>query len=96
MSETTERPELPACAAIQGPHGITFAGHRHHNCLAQIKAAGFGGLWRIETTQGFMTNRGRFVGRATAYRMMIDAGIESASADGKGYRGTELYSEDLY
>lgn len=88
------RLELPTCAAIQGPNGITFAGKRHHDCLAQIKAAGFGGLWRIAATQGFMTNRGRFVDRSTAYQMRIDAGLPSA--DSVGYRGTELYSEDLY
>lgn len=98
MSETTERPELPACAAIQFPDGTIIAGHRHHNCISMINHT-FGGKpphERDTWEQGFMTTKGRFVDRRKAFMMMISNDIPSASADGKGYRGTELYSEDLY
>lgn len=102
-AETIMTYEIPACAAIRGAHGITFAGKRHHDCLAQVKSAGFGGLWRVSATQGFMTTRGRFVDRKEAMQLMLDAGIPSANKGGEdqatspaGFRGDELYSEDLY
>lgn len=90
--------ELPACAAIKMPNGITFAGERHHNCLAMIQKAwdGHCPYPRDEWAQGFMTTRGNFVSRKIALQMCLKAGIDSASIDGNGYRGNELYSEDLY
>lgn len=94
MTETI--PELPACAAIQLPDGTTFAGARHHECLSMINMT-FGGncpFAKSTWVQGFMTNRGRFVIRREALRMCVKAGVPSASP--AGYRGVELYSEDLY
>lgn len=90
--------ELPACAAIRMPDGVTFAGLRHHSCLMMINYAWGGncpfpkGDWE----QGFMTTRGQFVNRREALMMRLKEGLPSASIDGRGYRGNELYSEDLY
>lgn len=93
MTETTK--ETVACAAIRGTRAITFAGKRHHNCLQQITSAGFGGLWKCNSEQGFMTTHGRFVSREDGRKLQDAAGIPSA--DPGGYRGTNtLYSEDLY
>lgn len=46
------------------------------------------------TTQGFVTSRNRYVDRKEAMRIQKEAGVESL--DPGGYRGDELYSEDLY
>lgn len=88
--------ELPACAAIQLPDGTTFAGHRHHHCLSMIHMTfGVACPFARETwVQGFMTTRGRFVTRREAWMMRVREDLPSASPD--GYRGCELYSEDLY
>lgn len=86
--------EIPACAAIRLDRGEIIAGHRHHNCLAMMKRLGVGGLGRIASVQGFMTNRGRFVNRDEARKLFDDAGMVSACPS--GLRATELYSEDLY
>lgn len=93
-----ERPELPACAAIQFPDGVTFAGKRHCDCLSQINFTFHGkppferGSW----VQGFMTTQGRFVDRREAFMMMIDNDLPSACASGYRARLAELFSEDLY
>jgi hypothetical protein len=44
--------------------------------------------------QGFITSRNRFVSRSEAMKLQLDAGIPSVVKG--GYRGTVLYSEDLY
>ncbi len=62
--------------------------YRHHNILQVAEQLGF------RTTpdgQGFMTDAGRFVGRAEAARIAIAAGqVETLIA------GPDLYSEDLF
>lgn len=45
-------------------------------------------------SQGFITNRGRFVSRTEGRKLQDAAGIPSA--DREGYRGNTLFSEDLY
>jgi hypothetical protein len=88
--------ELPACAAIQLPDGTTFAGERHHHCISMINTT-FSGRCPFEKQtwiQGFMTTRGRFVTRRHAYIMRLREDLPSMSPN--GYRGYELYSEDLY
>lgn len=85
------RAELPACAAIRSAHGFIFAGKRHGECFASYLASGYDKRY---AAQGFMTNKGRFVDRIEAFQLMQDAGVKSA--DPGGYRGTQLYSEDLY
>lgn len=49
-------------------------------------------LTRCKTTQGFITNKGRFVNRKEAYKIALNTGqIDSSN----GVDG-ELFSEDLY
>lgn len=92
-------PEVVICAAVKYEDGAIFRGHRHGDALRAAwmigRARGIdnyhGGR---PTVQGFITSRSRFVDRAEAYRLQKAAGIESI-ADG-GYRGEELFSEDLY
>ncbi len=89
------RPELPVCAAIRYQEklgDIIIAGKRHHDCLRGAALAGLRPATARE--QGFMTNHGRFVDRQTAFILIHKEGILSASPD--GYRGRELFSEDLY
>ncbi len=93
MSTATKKSvELPVCAGIlcQKSDAI-LAGRRHADCFRSALALG---LEKTDLIQGFITNQGYFVDRETAFRMMRDAKIESA-AEG-GYRGSQLFSEDLY
>ena len=84
--------ELPACAAILTTRNVIIAGKRHHDCLASAHDL-FVAKQDI-AEQGFMTTLGRFVDRREAMVLMKAAGRQSADSD--GYRGDELYSEDLY
>lgn len=92
LIERSAPKETVACAAILLSNGLLIAGARHHNCLAQMHKAGIAKQSVAE--QGFMTTHGRFVDRRSAKVIQEEAGIQSASPD--GYRGSELYSEDLY
>lgn len=83
--------ELPACAAIRSSGGILIAGKRHGDCLASMVACG---LPKAGSIQGFMTTHGRFVDRRIACLLMLQANVASA-AEG-GFRGSKLFSEDLY
>jgi hypothetical protein len=83
--------ELPACAAVRTAHGFIFAGKRHGECLLGLAVSGYDKRY---STQGFMTTHGRFVDRVEARLLMDRAGIGSAAPD--GFRGDQLYSEDLY
>lgn len=83
-------PEIPACAAIRFGQ-VLIAGRRHGDCFRMGAA-----LWlkKENSEQGFMTTRGNFVNRSAAFALAQAAGMESADAE--GFRGTELFSEDLY
>lgn len=83
--------EVCISAAVRADDGTVFLCERHHEGMAAAADAGAG---RIRSrNQGFMTSRGRFVDRREGLRLQLAAGIASA-AEG-GYRGTQLYSEDL-
>lgn len=92
MKEYRLRNEIPACAAIKLKNGALLAGRRHPNCLDSLRACGYTKYEIV--TQGFMTTWGRFVEREEAMQLMIAAGLPSHDPD--GYRGQELFSEDLY
>lgn len=84
--------ELPSAAALQHRNNLTLlAGRRHADCFQHAFKQG---IPKEDLIQGFVTNRGRFVDREEGFQMMRSAGIPSASPG--GYRGTHLYSEDLY
>jgi hypothetical protein len=87
-------PEVCICAAIRLNDGEVFRGHRHDDA---IRTAGNAGVERERiwnAAQGFMTSRGRFVGREEGARLQREAGVLSAQTQ----RLPEgmLFSEDLY
>ena len=91
--------ELPACAALRLKHsGLIVAGHRHHNCISFINYEfGHQGKQKVfEAEHGFMTNKGNFVNRKEAFKLMIKAEIPSACESGYRHKLGELFSEDLY
>ena len=88
----TEAAETCLCAAIKLSDGYIVRGHRHNDCLRTAWDMKRIGDSRPE--QGFLTSHGRFVDREVARQLQEAAGIKSVAPD--GYRGTELYSEDLY
>lgn len=86
------QPETCICAAVRLEDGRTFYGHRHHNAMAAAREHGFDGLVRQEM-QGFLTSRGRFVGRTVGLALQEAAMVPSARG---AYNGRALFSEDLY
>lgn len=88
-----ETKEICICAAIITLEDKIIRGHRHHNCRDTAIAMGL----KVNSDplrQGFITSRNLFVGRVMGYHLQKSAGIESVAPG--GYRGEELYSEDLY
>ena len=66
---------------------------RHHDLIRQVselKGAGFSGL----ETQGFLTEEGQFLTRRAAYALAFSTG--QIKRKPHGYRGNELFSEDLW
>lgn len=103
--EKGQEPEIVICSAIRLEDGRVFRGHRHGDCirtahdLVMYQHEKFDGPhWQCPygDGQGFITSKNRYVTREEGMRLQLAAGIESKSLDGKGYRGDELFSEDLY
>jgi hypothetical protein len=96
--------EIIICSAIKLPNGMIFRGHRHSDCIrtAHEFITWNGGIdpgehhWNnsMSRDQGFITSRNRYVSRSEAMKLQLDAGIPSVAKG--GYRGDELFSEDLY
>ncbi len=86
-------PEEVVCAAVAASNGLVIHCHRHRDGFAAIHMMGLTPR-TASPAQGFVTSRRRFVSRAEAWELQVAAGIESIAPG--GYRGTELYSEDLY
>lgn len=90
--------EIVICAAVRAKDGFIYRGHRHGHAL--YKPYGLQGVPGYENErphgddQGFITSRNRYVNRKEALELQLAAGIKSV--DPGGYRGGELYSEDLY
>lgn len=70
--------------------GFVVGGLRHHNCL---NAMAHTVDREVVKHQGFLTTRGRYVGREEALKIAIEAGQVVA---GKTHTPDELFSEDLY
>ncbi len=91
-----ESHEVCLCAAVQMPDGYIVRGHRHADALQTA-----GNIPRYKDVrlplgaQGFLTSRGRFVGRVEGCSLQRLAGIDSIDS-GQEYLNGELYSEDLY
>jgi len=85
--------EVCICAAVIADDGYIARGHRHNHCLAVLKDMKKEYHYK-PGNHGFITSRNRYVDRKEGYTLQLQAGIPSA--DKGGYRGGELYSEDLY
>ncbi len=89
--------EVCICAAIQMLwDGYIVRGHRHNDCLRT--AYGMPRYLLSERQlheQGFVTSRGRFVGRREAAALQQAAGVVSKDLE-HPYLNGECYSEDLY
>lgn len=83
--------EICICAAIKTFEGKVIRGHRHDDCIQTAIKMGLNPL-REAGSQGFMTSANRYVGREEAMRLQLAAHVDSAHA----YRGSILFSEDLY
>lgn len=91
--------ETCICAAVRYQDKVWY-GHRHAGALEAMRDELSWYMNRQELTsihpeQGFVTTRGRFVNRREAYDIQVAAGRKSVDTT-YGYRGKELYSEDLY
>jgi len=93
MADALLDPEVCICAAWQTEEGIVFRGHRHSDCR-QAAMTAFCRPLRGPEAQGFITSRNRFVDRKEGLRLQIAADIGSHAPG--GYRGEDLFSEDLY
>lgn len=91
MSKPTEH---CVSAAMQMSDGEVIKGERHHNCIQTSVGLGYTRADVANAVQGFITSDGRFLGRVEARQLQDAAGIQSASEG--GYRGSGLFSEDLY
>lgn len=75
--------------------GRVFCGHRHHN-IFQLISGNAGERVKsgiIDEEQGFITNKNRFVKRAEARTIALEAG---QLAGRTVHHRTDLFSEDLY
>lgn len=86
------RKEIVICAAIKYDNGVIVRGHRHADCYHTGLRMRIGK--DINGEQGFITSTNRFVSREEGRKLQDAAGIKSV--DPEGYRGTTLFSEDLY
>jgi hypothetical protein len=79
------------------PTGLVFCGHRHSAIIAQLAAAYGNHASRVadgmKEAQGFLTSRGRFVGRREAYEIAVAFGQVT---EGETVRSNILDSSDLY
>jgi len=82
-------PEIVICAAVVATNGTVIRCHRHHDGIEALHRRKLQML-----AQGFVTSRNRYVTRTDAMRLQVLAGVPSARSE--GYRGDQLYSEDLY
>ena len=85
--------EIVICAAVKTTDGIAVRGHRHGDCIRTIITMGKKVSKSIDS-QGFITSRNRYVTREIGRKLQDKAKIKSV--DPEGYRGTTLFSEDLY
>lgn len=89
--------EFCICAAVRLDDGRVIRGHRHDDCIQTAlkwKSAGqdIGRIYQEQ--QGFVTSRGRFVGRQEA--MQLQRAISDKAPAGHLLTGDVLISEDLY
>lgn len=93
--QAIQQKEIVICAAVKSNCGKIFRGHRHGDCFRTIKDANQEPSHGADA-QGFITSRNRFVDRKEGMELQKASGIPSAAEFDGGYRGTTLFSEDLY
>lgn len=82
-------PEIVICAAVVATNGTIIRCHRHHDGIEALTRRNL-----LMLAQGFVTSRNRYVSRTDAMRLQVLAGVSSTRPG--GYRGDQLFSEDLY
>lgn len=87
-------PEICICAAVKTEDGDIIRGHRHADCFLAI-AVRKKKILKERDGQGFITSRGRYVGRAEGAALQRAAGLKSR-AGWEFKEGDILTSEDLY
>ncbi len=85
--------EIVICSAVKTTDGQIVRGHRHGDCIHTIYRMNLVPDTAIEA-QGFVTSSNRYVTRDEGRRLQDAAGIPSIAPE--GYRGSTLFSEDLY
>lgn len=88
-----EDKEIVICAAVKTATGKIYRGHRHGDCMKEIRDRHYIPGEKPED-QGFITSKNRYVTREKGRKLQDAAGIKSVAPD--GYCGSTLYSEDLY
>lgn len=86
--------EIVICAAVKTADGKVIRGHRHADAIHAAMNEGYKLKDLSFADQGFVTSENRYVTREEGRKLQDAAGIKSA--DREGYRGTTLFSEDLY
>lgn len=89
--------EICIVAAVKLPDGRIIRGHRHSDCYNNLRGRpDRDSIFKQESQiiEGFLTSHNRFVDRKEGRRLQDEAGIPSA--DPTGFRGSILFSEDLY
>jgi len=95
IEEAKEGKEIVICSAVRMSDGYTVRGHRHSDAIRVAH-----GIPRYEDErphgddQGFITSTNRYVTREEGRKIQNEARIPSH--DSVGYKGDDLYSEDLY
>lgn len=88
LNDGKDHPHQP----VNITEGYVVCGRRHHNCFATISITlGKENYLKSSITQGFLTNKDRFVDRKDGLRIALD--YHQVDRD---YISTELYSEDLW
>lgn len=90
--------EIVICAAVRF-NGKVWRGNRHANAITAMNDELSWSMNReqmckakIDTDQGFVTSRNRYVDREEGLAIQIAAGVPPF----RGEYGNQLYSEDLY
>ena len=84
LQDGIERPHLPSNI----DSGIVMCGHRHHNCIVQIKEL-YPRKNHTPIVQGFLTSKNRFVDRIEGGKIAFEVGQIDKPTD-------TLMSEDLW
>lgn len=88
--------EIVICAAIKTDDGKIIRGHRHADAIHAAMNEGYTLSSLSFADQGFVTSKNRYVTREEGRILQDLAGIPSADTEHPGYKGSTLFSEDLY